>query len=116
MAKTKAGNNPAMLERAKRMKAEHEKKTKKASSSAIKGDLDSLFNSKKNEKSKTIKKEKKLPKTLKLTEKAPEKKEVKKSGPTKYTEEGFKIYSATDLKLGQGKDTPDCPFDCDCCF
>ena len=75
-----------------------------------------MFSSKKNEKSKAIKKaDKKAPKTVKVTKK-PEKKEVKKSGPTKYTEEGYKIYSAADLKLGQGGDTPDCPFDCDCCF
>ena len=39
-----------------------------------------------------------------------------KSGPTRYTKEGFKIYTTEDLKIGQGGDTPDCPFDCDCCF
>lgn len=35
----------------------------------------------------------------------------------KYTEEGYQIYSLTDLKVGEGKgDTPECPFDCKCCF
>lgn len=33
-----------------------------------------------------------------------------------YTEEGFPIYSVEELKLGQGGDTTDCPFDCWCCF
>ncbi|KAG9392148.1 Protein of unknown function DUF1764 eukaryotic [Carpediemonas membranifera] len=32
------------------------------------------------------------------------------------TEEGYKIYSFDELKLGRGGDTPLCPFDCDCCF
>ncbi|KAK0548089.1 hypothetical protein OC846_004608 [Tilletia horrida] len=34
----------------------------------------------------------------------------------KRTEEGFPIYTEAELKLGQGGDTPLCPFDCDCCF
>jgi Eukaryotic protein of unknown function (DUF1764) len=33
------------------------------------------------------------------------------------TEEGFIIYSETELQLNkQGGDTDLCPFDCDCCF
>lgn len=31
------------------------------------------------------------------------------------TEEGFAIYSESELKLGKGGDTPLCPFDCTCC-
>ena len=30
--------------------------------------------------------------------------------------EGLSIYSETDLMIGQGGYTKDCPFDCDCCF
>ncbi|PRP76359.1 hypothetical protein PROFUN_08827 [Planoprotostelium fungivorum] len=30
--------------------------------------------------------------------------------------DGYTVYSFDELKLDQGKDTPDCPFDCDCCF
>jgi len=31
-------------------------------------------------------------------------------------ETGMPIYTADQLKMGQGGDTADCPFDCDCCF
>uniref|UniRef100_A0A0G4HK08 DUF1764 domain-containing protein n=1 Tax=Chromera velia CCMP2878 TaxID=1169474 RepID=A0A0G4HK08_9ALVE len=34
----------------------------------------------------------------------------------KYTEEGYPIYTEEELKIGQGGGTPDCPFDCWCCF
>ncbi|SPO25457.1 uncharacterized protein UTRI_03123_B [Ustilago trichophora] len=33
----------------------------------------------------------------------------------KRTEDGLRIFTAEELKLGQGGDTPDCPFDCQCC-
>jgi hypothetical protein len=33
-----------------------------------------------------------------------------------FTEEGWKVYTPDELKIGGGKDTPDCPFDCECCF
>lgn len=33
----------------------------------------------------------------------------------KRTEDGLRIFTAEELKLGQGGDTPLCPFDCDCC-
>ena len=33
------------------------------------------------------------------------------------TEEGYAIYSETELGLGKaGGNTNKCPFDCDCCF
>ncbi|CAK63756.1 unnamed protein product (macronuclear) [Paramecium tetraurelia] len=35
---------------------------------------------------------------------------------TKYTEEGYKVYSTDDLKIGKGGNTNLCPFDCECCF
>jgi hypothetical protein len=34
----------------------------------------------------------------------------------KKTEDGLPVYYDTELNIGLGKDTPDCPFDCDCCF
>ncbi len=38
-------------------------------------------------------------------------------GGRKYTEEGFPIYTEDELGLNKkGGDTPDCPFDCQCCF
>lgn len=33
----------------------------------------------------------------------------------KRTADGFTIYNEDELKMGQGGDTPLCPFDCDCC-
>ena len=40
-----------------------------------------------------------------------------KLGVRGHTEEGYRIYGEGDLKLGmKGGDTPDCPFDCNCCF
>eukprot|EP01130_Rhizamoeba_saxonica_P004134 TRINITY_DN1704_c0_g1_i1.p2 TRINITY_DN1704_c0_g1~~TRINITY_DN1704_c0_g1_i1.p2 ORF type:complete len:110 (+),score=30.09 TRINITY_DN1704_c0_g1_i1:3-332(+) len=32
------------------------------------------------------------------------------------TEEGYRIYTLDELNIGKGGDTPDCPFDCQCCF
>lgn len=32
------------------------------------------------------------------------------------TEDGLLIYSATEMNIGKGGDTEDCPFDCWCCF
>ena len=103
-------------------------KNKKKASTEIKADLDAMFS----KKSKVIKKkDKKTNKdaSKKSTESKKEdlKKDVKKqnqpkeekkksSGATRYTKEGYKIYTAEDLKIGQGGDGPDCPFDCDCCF
>jgi hypothetical protein len=31
-------------------------------------------------------------------------------------ESGLPVYKAHLLKVGEGGGTPDCPFDCDCCF
>ena len=38
--------------------------------------------------------------------------------PHRRTEEGFAIYSESELGLGRagGGNTPQCPFDCECCF
>lgn len=32
------------------------------------------------------------------------------------TEDGLPIYSWQEMGMGQGGDTPECPFDCNCCF
>ena len=34
----------------------------------------------------------------------------------KMTEDGLPVYKEDELKIGLGKDTEDCPFDCDCCY
>ena len=36
--------------------------------------------------------------------------------PFKHDEDGLPIYTAKSLGIGRGGDTPDCPFDCWCCF
>ena len=38
------------------------------------------------------------------------------SGPARYDADGLPIYTTASLGIGGGGDTPDCPFDCDCCF
>ncbi|MES1915255.1 MAG: hypothetical protein MHM6MM_007231 [Cercozoa sp. M6MM] len=38
-----------------------------------------------------------------------------KKGRT-YTNDGLPVYTTTELKIGQGGDTPLCPFDCECCY
>ncbi|KAI8082747.1 uncharacterized protein BX664DRAFT_338974 [Halteromyces radiatus] len=32
------------------------------------------------------------------------------------TDDGYPLFDVKDLRIGEGKDTPDCPFDCQCCF
>ncbi|KAI8366837.1 uncharacterized protein BYT42DRAFT_588046 [Radiomyces spectabilis] len=32
------------------------------------------------------------------------------------TEDGYPIFDVKELRIGEGGDTPDCPFDCQCCF
>ena len=39
-----------------------------------------------------------------------------KSKTREMTDDGFYIYSDAEMKVGQGGDTDQCPFDCDCCF
>lgn len=36
--------------------------------------------------------------------------------PRKRTEEGFRIFHESELRLNEGGGTALCPFDCDCCF
>lgn len=58
-----------------------------------------------------------------VLEKEPIKQELPKDdlfedgrGLRKKTEDGLPIYLDTELNIGLGKDTEDCPFDCQCCF
>ncbi|KAI8069326.1 hypothetical protein BC940DRAFT_298451 [Gongronella butleri] len=32
------------------------------------------------------------------------------------TDDGYPLYDVKDLRIGEGEDTPECPFDCQCCF
>jgi len=45
-----------------------------------------------------------------------EQKVQQKENGRRYTEDGLPIYTMEELKMGQGGNTEDCPFDCDCCF
>ena len=40
----------------------------------------------------------------------------KKVKASKFTEEGYRIYTTDELNIGKGGNTDDCPFDCNCCF
>ncbi|KAH0576716.1 hypothetical protein SS50377_20062 [Spironucleus salmonicida] len=42
----------------------------------------------------------------------------KKDHKRKYTDDGFPIYTSSELKIGLpgSGNTHECPFDCDCCF
>ncbi|KAI5172501.1 hypothetical protein NEFER03_1576 [Nematocida sp. LUAm3] len=42
--------------------------------------------------------------------------EIPKNSSDAYTRDGYKIYTSEELKLGRGKETQDCPFNCNCCF
>lgn len=69
-------------------------------------------------------KSKKAPKRAKETEASADKTRLKAGEDMmgdareqrRRTEEGWKIYTEEELKIGQGGGTPECPFDCDCCF
>lgn len=34
---------------------------------------------------------------------------------SRYTDDGYPLYDVKDLNIGNGLDTPECPFDCQCC-
>ncbi|KAK9172014.1 Eukaryotic protein of unknown function (DUF1764) family protein [Cryptosporidium meleagridis] len=36
--------------------------------------------------------------------------------PIRYLNDGLPVYRLEDINLGDGGGTPDCPFDCSCCF
>lgn len=108
---TKAAIEPATKSAAKN--AITKPNEKKAAKVNIKGDLDNLFKTK----SKAIKKVKKEePKAKTVPKKPADTAGEEKAKPIRYTEDGLRIYTAEELKIGQGGDTADCPFDCNCCF
>lgn len=44
-------------------------------------------------------------------------KDSRGTGSRRKTEEGYSIYKEDELGIGnEGGDTPQCPFDCNCCF
>jgi len=44
-------------------------------------------------------------------------KDSRGTGPRKKTEEGYRVFKEDELGIdATAGDTPDCPFDCDCCF
>jgi hypothetical protein len=40
----------------------------------------------------------------------------KDSSGRQKTGDGYNLYKEDELDLGKGGDTPECPFDCACCF
>lgn len=100
------------------------KKTKKATlqASILKAEIDDLFSKKLNRDIKEAAEEKEK-------KKKPETKKNKISEidsfgdvrglhkrPTRLTEDGLPIWTDKEMKIGLGGGTPECPFDCDCCF
>jgi len=44
-------------------------------------------------------------------------KDSRGTGPRRKTEEGYRVFKEDELGINDtGGDTPDCPFDCNCCF
>lgn len=86
-----------LAKKVKEEKAKAEEKTEQAQDSKSKGPT------------------KKIVKSIK-TEKVSKGKST--GGPRQQTEDGYKIYTLEELGLDKAKggDTPDCPFDCSCCF
>lgn len=37
-------------------------------------------------------------------------------GKRRNTNDGLKVYTEAELRIGRGGNSPDCPFDCNCCF
>ncbi|BGP49573.1 hypothetical protein JCM10450v2_005468 [Rhodotorula kratochvilovae] len=71
----------------------------------------------------TYKPEPLIPKTLRENATDEERKAAEEEerfmdsrGTRKKTEDGLPIYSFDELRIGFGGDTPECPFECTCCF
>ena len=74
-------------------------------------EIDKIFGKiKKNEKEDSKKDLKQIKKIKKKNKK------IKQKSQKRKFVEGLKVYTQDELKLGQSKNTPDCPFDCQCCF
>jgi hypothetical protein len=89
-----------------------------STSNREKNEIDELFASRPKSKEPThIEKPKKnpvIPPAVDKEDWTDSKGERRKRRPA--TEEGYPIYSVQEMKIGLGGDTPDCPFDCQCCF
>ena len=101
---------------AKHSKTEMKEKTStkdKQKKSDIGSSLDAMFKSKA---SKAIKKkEKKVAEPVKKETKPQMPPKEEKSKPRKYVD-GLAVFTEAELNIGQGGNTEDCPFDCNCCF
>ncbi|KAK9830433.1 hypothetical protein WJX72_011742 [[Myrmecia] bisecta] len=84
------------------------------------GDIDELFSQiKKALQSKQSKQATAAPAPSSAPKVVGHKDDIFGTGPQKqrrYDEEGLPIYTPDELDVGKGGDTPDCPFDCKCCF
>jgi hypothetical protein len=79
-------------------------KSKKAKAIKESVEIDDIFNNKPKTKGKDLKK---IQKPVQ---------KVKESKGPRFTEEGFRIIKFEDMISKGGGDTPDCPFDCTCCY
>lgn len=68
------------------------------------------------QKNRAKKEEKKKEKAEKRQEETYSVREASLSEAPAYTEDGYRMCTEKELKLGKSKNTPECPFDCDCCF
>eukprot|EP01128_Nolandella_sp_AFSM9_P004561 TRINITY_DN2062_c0_g1_i1.p1 TRINITY_DN2062_c0_g1~~TRINITY_DN2062_c0_g1_i1.p1 ORF type:complete len:136 (+),score=45.22 TRINITY_DN2062_c0_g1_i1:479-886(+) len=126
---TTKGEKPSQLQMKKKKSSSSAKKTQQVPTTAKgpKNDIDDIFSSVKKTKGT---KEKKL--TYKERQAKIEEREKKKelrqkdddfwgdsrgnNSSSRYTEEGYPIFTKEQLKIGEGGDTDLCPFDCKCCF
>jgi hypothetical protein len=76
-------------------------------------EIDSIFSSGKSKRDKTPVKEAKQEKTCEDDSFFDSRGKLK---ATRFTDDGFPIFTAEQLNIGKGGDTPDCPFDCKCCY
>lgn len=85
-------------------------------------DIDNIFkkaeSKKKEKKQQEVENEKNSDKVINKVEVNKKKKIKKKNDKKKGKKEidGLKVYTTEELNLGKGGDTPDCPFDCECCY
>mmetsp|Transcript_38584 Transcript_38584/g.46675 ORF Transcript_38584/g.46675 Transcript_38584/m.46675 type:complete len:155 (+) Transcript_38584:281-745(+) len=86
-----------------------------------KGEIDELFGTVKLENEQKRKEEERMLEEQRQREEALKSKKppddlIDGKGKRKKTDDGFLIYSVEEMNVGKGGDTPDCPFDCWCCY
>lgn len=110
-----------VIEKEKKKKEKEKKeKEKKQNVADVRSRIDEIFSKvrvKKKDDSKENKKEtmqvkKSIKKKTPKVKTYPECKQVRRMDAVS----GLPIYTLQELNIGQGKNTKDCPFDCDCCF